>query len=520
MSLRTAAATWASGRLLPFLFATGAVCAQPLGAVTALRGATIEGWVCGLDPAGPAPAVDLFLNGTSERADGSLRPPWERYRGPNLRPDHWVGVAEATPAPTLELADCPDRPWRFRFTVPREQRSAAGPGSHQLHAALRLAPGRWHRLTGSPQTLVVRGRTLAVLPWIESFRVACMRRKSKHWPMPAPNAAAGEAAWSIGPPLGDCATAASAWVLESTNETRSFGPLFDAPGRRNDTDVDLAADPRPTAPWRVRFQARPGGGHRLVSTVDRRLGPGAGTPFDAYLAAMVQTELGAAAPSLAQPLFVELAYRVRETLTAPIDAADVAGGHVTASIDELTRERALAARWRATLGLLVTGGAGVSLRFVEVNLAASRAPHGPGDATASFDLCDGSTTVEGLQPALACERADAAGGDETGLFDRRSAAVPIVYVDSAQLHRIQGPPQPTSTTGDGWSLVRVSVDGLVRNLPWLDRPGLSASLPLRGGRVDTSGLVLRAFYLGSETWGKARVVVEFERLRLFRFTAD
>lgn len=501
------------------LACTHSASAAPLGALTSLRGATVEGWVCGLDSAAAVPAVDIFLNGAFEAADGTPRPAWQRYRGVNERADHLLGVAEAVPASDLPTEACGGTGWRYRFTVPREQRSAAGPGVHALHVALRLGAGRWQTLQGSPANLVVRGRSTPVLGWVDDFRTACVRRKHKRWPPPPPDMPPGEPSWSLDPPVGTCPAGSETWVLESTNETRSFMPLFDVAGRRHDTDVDLTSDARPSAPWKLRFVRRSAASHRVTHAVDRSRGPAVGTPLDAYLAAMLQTELGPRPPSLDAPLFIDLSFRLRQHDGRVITRDDAAGGRLDRPFDEIQQARALAARWRATLGLLLSAPAPAPPRFLEINLAASRArPDAPSEG--SFDLCDITTPVEALHPALPCERVDAPGGDETRLFDRRSTAVPIIYVDLGQVHRLQGLRQPVSVTRDGWSTLRLPVNGLVRNAPWLDRPGMNGALPLRDGMADLRGVALRAIYLGSETWGDVRLGVEFERLRLYRFVAD
>jgi hypothetical protein len=505
---------------------TGDACGQPHGnqlwegRVATSEAGVLTGWVCAAPFHPTQPVVDIFINGDATAVDGNEQASWDRYRGPNSRADHLLGSADLIADAHLDEPGCAGAGWYLHFAVPRVRRTEAGPGVHRLHAAIRL-PGGWQALTGSPVVMEVRGREEPLLPWADDFAQSCVRRKSKVSPQPPVGTASSEPSWALSPPIGECLDGGQFWVAESTNETRQFGTVHNVGPWSYSISVDLAGDPIPTAPWELRFVQVPAGGNRLRQVIDRRLAVADGTPLDAYTAAVLETGLRDAVDIGKSALFIELAFRLLRVDPGTIVVTDEVGGRLTAPFTELAREGLLNARWRITLGLVLAGGSAAHDRYLEVNLAASRGRSGQRDPReGSFDLCTARTSIEALVPSVPCERSGAPGGDETGLFDRRAAGTPIIYVDLAQLHRITGPRQVLRADAEGWSFARVPISTMVRNLPWVDRPGLHASLPLVDGIADPSGLTLRGIYMGTETWGPVRLEVELGRFRLYRFIAD
>jgi len=515
--------------------------ARPTGALTRISGATFIGWACDADvPAVPV-AVNFYANGEGTRGpQQSPVPAWGRYKGSNLKPDHFVGSAladeQSSPPDSHEVAACGNGKYAFSFTVPRAFRSGLGPGTHNIYAFAQMSTGQGPNpeLRGSPSPLLVQGARRTVDDWFGNLNHACHLWKDKTWPDRTPDVQDSAPAFRLAPPSpGACTNdypagfvigRDRAWVLESTNETRDFAPLRDGPG----TSIDFAPNapsPHGNEPaWQFATLKSPRGGYTVKQVLDKKSGGASGTPLDSYSAAFMETELSPRSPDLGSAaVFLELWWRVGGADGAPILQADASAGLTRKPYSAIAAQGMLPARYRFAVGLNIRGTSSPLLRTIEVNLLKSgadtehRPPH-----TASFDLCDSGTSVEATRPPVPCEQADRYGpfqADDIDLFDRRSVANPIVYFNGATLHRVTGLPQP-SRSEDGFQRVLISVVGLLRNAPWLDRPGMAAALPLKDGLADLTGLRLKSFYIGSEIWGKARLAVEFERLSLFIFEAE
>ena len=488
--------------------------AAPIGAVTQVQGNTITGWACDPDTPSTPIQVHFYANGYG-RIDPSTGQPyeaWARYKGNNTAADHFAGYAIANLSSPAGGQGCGGGNHGFSFTVPQSFRTRLGPGTHSIYPYMLDSNGVGPnpRMSGSSVSVTVSGTETAVQSWYSNIANDCRIWADKAWP------SGGSLTYTATPSNGiDCSQEYPGgfyvgigpyWSMQSTNETASFGPIYDTSTTSIDFEPLVVAAGYSVPMWNYGIYPLQGGGNRVGWVTDKINALSAKTKLDMHSGAFLTAELGTSAPELGgNEVFLELWFRVQASEQSTMTSADAPR---TMDWNAVVANGMTAARTRFSIGMWFGADGSDLLRGIEINLA----------KTSTFDLCTVSNYVELSSPQVPCEQSQRFGAgwaDDVGIFDRRSVGNPLVYYNMDTLHYVFGLQQPASFDGSFYKVV-VPVNALLRNAPWLN----SAAFSLAGGIANISGQKLRSFYIGNEVWGKGRLWVEFERFRLFKFTAN
>jgi hypothetical protein len=499
--------------LLHSIQTSSAPASSLIGKIQRVNQYTITGWACNPNLNKAPLKVEFYANGVGakDEATNELLPSWSRYKGDNQIPDHMAGAITANYNNYDSSLSCGNAAHGFVFTISQEFRSRLGPGIHSIYVFTRDIAGFKPQVQlGDPIQITVTGIEHPVDSWYNRIAHDCRSWKDKAWQsseLKASYTFTQDLSCEEEYPQGLNFETQKFWVLESTNETANFSPVYDSPQATSDFPP-LTTEPGYIIPmWNYSIKLRPSSlGYRVEWAIDKINSLAQKTTLDTYSGAFFQAELSTNSPQLSQKeVFLELWYRVRANEQAMMTLSDAVRMH---DFSLAQSNQMLMSRSRFTVGIWFLGSDNI-YRNIEVVLA----------KTENFDLCSSLTLVEGT--LIPCEQGNRSNRNGSfyagniGLFDRRSAKVPIVYFNVEQLHQIFGRKQP-SAYDRGYERVLIPINALLRNTPWPD----SAKLPSRNGIVAIDEQELKSFYIGTEVWGKGRIWVEFERFNLFYFAAD